>query len=83
LSERNVVHLVGRSDAGQGLAQLPAGADAELDEDLAQVPLDGPGADEQQGADLRVGLAVDGEPGDVRLLRGQRGEGIGRPPVAQ
>ena len=34
--------------------QLPAAADAELGEDLAQVPLDGPRADEQRGADLGV-----------------------------
>ena len=52
----------------QRRAQLPAGADAELGEDLAQVVLDGARADEQLRADLRVRLAVGGEPGDLRLL---------------
>ena len=57
---------------GQRSAQLAAGADAELGEDLAQVPFDGARAEEQLGADLRVGPAVPGQPGDVGLLRGER-----------
>jgi hypothetical protein len=51
--------------------ELTAGADAELGEDLAQVVLDGVGADEQPGADLRVGQAVAGQPRDLGLLGGQ------------
>src|SRR5262249_3014393 len=43
---------------GQRLLELPAGADFELGEDLAQVVLDGARADEQLGGDLRVGQAV-------------------------
>ena len=39
--------------AGQDPVQLGAGADPELGEHLAQVPLDRAGADEQLGADLR------------------------------
>ena len=42
--------------------ELPAGADAELDEHLAQVPLDRPRADGELGADSRVGQPVAGEP---------------------
>ena len=43
---------------GERVAQRPAGADVELAEDLAQVVLDGARADEELGADLRVGLPV-------------------------
>jgi hypothetical protein len=49
--------------AGQNPVQLAAGADAELGEDLAQVVLDRPCADEQPGANLRVGQAVSGQSG--------------------
>ncbi len=42
-----------------------------LGEDLAQVVLDGVGADEQPGADLRVGQAVSGQPGYEIFLWGQ------------
>src|SRR5215470_15179778 len=59
----------------QVVPELPAGADAELGEHLVQVVLRGTGADEQPGADLRVGVALGGEPGDLRLLHG---EGIAR-----
>jgi hypothetical protein len=51
--------------------QLATGADAELGEHLAQVPLDRPGTDEELGADLRVRLAIAGHPCDERLLRGE------------
>ena len=44
------------------------GLDAELHEGLAQVVLDGPGADEQPAPDLGVGRALGGEAGDLRLL---------------
>jgi hypothetical protein len=40
----------------------------ELGEHLAQVPFDGPGAEEQPGADLGVGEAVPSEPGDLPPL---------------
>jgi len=60
--------------------ELAAGADAELGEDLAEVVLDGVGADEQPGPDLRVGQAVPGELRDLALLRGQRIAALGRGP---
>jgi DNA-binding CsgD family transcriptional regulator len=44
--------------AGQDLLELAAGGDAELGENLAQVVLDGAGADEEPGTDLRVGQAI-------------------------
>src|SRR5581483_7746500 len=52
----------------QRVAKLPASADAELAEDLAQVVLDRARADEQLGADLRVGVSVAGQPRDLELL---------------
>src|ERR1700733_2177899 len=42
------------------------------------MPFDGPGAEEQLGPDLPVGTAVGGEPGDVRLLRGELADRLGR-----
>src|SRR6185436_17171585 len=51
--------------ARQRLLELAARADAELGEDLVAVPLDGPRAEEQLGADLRVGAAVARQPRDV------------------
>ena len=55
----------GITSAGFGAARqyLAARADAELGEDLAQVPFDGAGGQEQLGGDLRVGATVGGEPG--------------------
>jgi hypothetical protein len=53
---------------GQHAVELTAGADAQLGEDLAQVVLDGVGADEQPGADLRIGQPVAGQPRDLGLL---------------
>src|SRR5260370_26948929 len=61
--------------SGQSAMELATGADAELGEDLAQVVLDGARADEQPGADLRIGQAVAGQPRDLRLLGGQRRTG--------
>jgi hypothetical protein len=49
-------------------AKLPAAADIELAEDLAQVVFDRARADEQLGADLRVGVPVAGQPRDLELL---------------
>src|SRR5918994_1165348 len=51
------------------LGQLRPGADAELGEDVAQVELDGPGAEEQLGGDLPGGLPGGDEPGHLELLR--------------
>ena len=61
----------GDADVGQRRAELPAGADAELGEHLAQVPLDRARAEEQLGADLRVREPVGRQPRDLRLLRRQ------------
>src|SRR6185503_12357791 len=49
----------------QGGRQLPPGADAELGEDVAQVPFDGSCAEEEPGADLRVGQSLAGQAGDL------------------
>src|SRR3954454_24922514 len=54
-----------RQRAGEALAR----ADAELHEHRLQVPFDGAWADEELGADLRVGPAGEREPRDVLLLR--------------
>src|ERR1700747_1588497 len=43
------------------------------------MPFDGPGAEEELGADLHVGAAADGEPGDVRLLAGELAGRLDRP----
>src|SRR3954471_6121305 len=58
-----------RGDVADRPRQLPAGADAELGEDLPQVPFDGTCADEQREADLGVGRSLRCQPGDLRLLR--------------
>src|SRR5690349_9816300 len=65
-------------DVGQNPAELFPGADAELGEHLAQVPLDRARANEQLGADLRVRMPVTSEPGDLRLLRGKLADHIDR-----
>src|SRR4051794_35011872 len=58
-----------RSDrSAEGVAQLPARTDAQLGEHLVQMPFHRAGADEQLLADLRVGHAVAGQAGDLRLL---------------
>jgi hypothetical protein len=46
-------------------------ADAELGEHFAQVVLDRARADEQPGADLRVGEPMPGQPRDLGFLGGQ------------
>jgi hypothetical protein len=70
--EGQLTRRVGVSVAGQHAVELAAGADVGLGEDLAQVVLDRARADEQPGADLRVGRAVPGQPRDLGLLGGQR-----------
>jgi hypothetical protein len=57
--------------------ELLARRDTELDEDLPEMPLDGPDTQEQLGSDLGVGPPIASEPGNLLLLRGQgvtRGE---------
>jgi hypothetical protein len=56
---------------GQRLLELAARGDVELAEHLAQVVLDGAGADEQPRADLRIRQTVAGQLRDLRLLWGQ------------
>src|SRR5262249_54471709 len=56
---------------GAGPPQLPPGADPELGEDLAEVPLDGPRAEVQRGGDLPAGEPFLGEAGDLSFLSGQ------------
>src|SRR3954470_15376686 len=50
---------------------LGARAGAELREDLAEVVLDRPRADEEPSADLGIGEAFAPEPRDLQLLGGQ------------
>ena len=50
-------------------AETASRRDAELGEDLAEMPLDGAGADEQLRADLGVRETVSCEPRDLLLLR--------------
>src|SRR4029078_1521571 len=51
-------------------SQLPARADSQLGEDLAQMPLDRARTEEQSSAALCVGQPIAGEPSDVELLEG-------------
>ena len=62
--------------SGDGSAEVLAGGDAQFGEHVAQVPLDGMGADEQLGGDLLVGVPVPGELGDLGLPGGEVGEGL-------
>src|SRR6266550_1276284 len=57
---------------GQLVAQVHAGADAELREHLVQVPLDRARAEEELCADLLICLPVPGEPRDLLLLRSEQ-----------
>ena len=63
---------------GECVAETSAGADAELGEHLVQVVLGRAGADEKLRADLGVGAALGGEPGDPRLLGGEYLAGFDR-----
>src|SRR5690606_41093704 len=60
-------------------AQLATRADPQLREHLAQVVLDRAGADEELTADLRDRVAVRGQRGDLRLLRGEQVPGVDAP----
>jgi hypothetical protein len=53
--------------------EVLAGGDAQFGEHLAEVPFDRTGTDVQVRADLRVGVSVPGQPGNVLLLRGELG----------
>src|SRR5256885_14418419 len=61
--------------------QFLAGADVELGEHLLEVVLDGAWADEQLGADLRVGLPVARHPRDLSLLGGEQVARLDREPA--
>src|SRR4051794_2523794 len=56
---------------GQGHPKLLTRADAELGEDVVQVPLDRANADEKLRSDLRIRQDVPRETGDLLLLRSQ------------
>src|SRR4029077_3148449 len=58
----------GARGSSQGFRQLAARADIELVEHLPQMPFDRAPAQEQLSADLRVGVPVAGEAGDLCLL---------------
>jgi hypothetical protein len=51
--------------------ELVTGTDGELVEDLVQVVFDSPWAHEELGTNLRVGLAVAGQPGDLGFAGGE------------
>src|SRR4051812_6693789 len=55
----------------QGRAKLSARADAELREDVVQMPLDRANTDEKLRSDLRIRQDVPRETGDLLLLRSQ------------
>src|SRR5437764_10571260 len=65
--------LGGAQLAGRNAAELIARGDVELQEDLAQVVLHRPGADEELCTDLRVGETISGQSSDVCLLRCEHG----------
>jgi hypothetical protein len=60
----------------QSVAEFAAAGDAELGEDLEQVPFSRAGGQEQLGADLGMGLAAASEGGDERLLVGEGADGF-------
>src|ERR1035438_530578 len=66
------------ADVGQRRAELLAGADSELSEHLAQVPLHRARTEEQLGPDLRVRLPAGSQARDLHLLRGQLVERLDR-----
>ena len=62
---------LGGGSIGQHTPELVARFDAEFDEDLFQVVLDGACAEKQPGTDLGIRQAVAGQPRDLGLLHGQ------------
>ena len=69
-ADRNASLLV---ELTEDRAEFSSGGEPKLGEHFAEVVFDGPGADEELAADLRVGVSVGGEPGDLRFLRRQVG----------
>ena len=69
------LHLEARSLSCVELlvAELSAGRDVELSEDVVEVPFDGSGADVQLLGDFGVRVAVSGQRGDLRFLRCEPG----------
>src|SRR6476469_1105626 len=65
---RGLGRCAGARRVGQLVAQLHAGADAELREHLVQVPLDRARAEEELRADLLIRLPARGQPRDLLLL---------------
>jgi len=65
------LHLEARSLSCVELlvAELSAGRDVELSEDVVEVPFDRSGADVQLLGDFGVRVAVSGQRGDLRFLR--------------
>ena len=61
-------HLGGAEVGDRKADELATRGDVKLQEDLAQVVLHRPWADEQLGADLRVGKTISGQSSDVCLL---------------
>src|SRR5258705_13830246 len=66
-----------RVRAAQRLSKLPAGTDAQLCENLAQMPFDGAMAEEELLADLRVREAIVSQASDLRFFRRERLMGSG------
>ena len=64
---------------GERIRQLMAGADPELGEHLAQVPLHGARTEEESRTDLRVRQSIASEPRDLPLLRRQLIARLGGP----
>src|SRR6476620_1938239 len=69
------LHLEARSLSCVELlvAELSAGRDVELSEDVVEVPFDRSGADVQLLGDFGVRVAVSGQRGDLRFLRCEPG----------
>src|SRR4029077_6396114 len=73
-ASRTAGRVTARLDCQRGACvtgELNSRGDVELAVDLVEVVLDRAGADEQPGADLRVGQAVPGEPRNLRLSCGE------------
>ena len=64
------------------MGQLGTGGQAQLDEDVAQVEVDGPRTQKQLGGDLAVGEPLRDKPGDLQFLSGQTGD-FGRVPAVR
>src|SRR5207249_7448593 len=66
----------------KGASQLASGPDSELGVHVAQVPLDGPRAEEQASADVRVREPVASQLTNLTLLCGEIVAGLGDDPAA-